>query len=108
MGLGQFYGFISTPRVNDQDFRGAFLGIFTTSTILSSSFFVKINIAKELMGSAPSLVILCLIRIDNYVTLYHIPRSKYSQPQFYKARAAFPSIRLERQPFVISLAFIIL
>jgi hypothetical protein len=53
-------------------------------------------------------IFIYLIRIDNYVTLYHIAQSKYSRPQFYKARAAFPSIRLERQPFVISLAFIIL
>ncbi len=49
-------------------------------------------------------IFIYLIRIDNYVTLYHIAQSKYSRPQFYKARAAFPSIRLERQPFVISLA----
>ena len=53
-------------------------------------------------------IFIYLIRIDNYVTLYHIAQSKYSQPQFNKARAAFPSIRPERQPFMISLAFIIL
>ena len=28
MGLGQFYGLIGTPRVDDQDFGGALLGIF--------------------------------------------------------------------------------
>ena len=34
-----------------------FLAFSTTSTIFSSSFFVKINMAKELIDSAPSLVI---------------------------------------------------
>ena len=54
-----------------------------------------------LSGLATGLIML-------FDLIYHIAQSKYSRPQFYKARAAFPSIRLERQPFVISLAFIIL
>lgn len=57
MRLSQFYGLIGAPGINDQHFRRTFLGIFHDVDDIVFFIFVKINIAKELMGSAPSLSI---------------------------------------------------